>query len=381
MIHIITKDPTFYSDWKHRLEDLGIENAIYLNQKPNRYSASLQLLDSRLQEEIQLQTKTHTICVSREKEELGLSLSDPDQVILDTLRHQEKTYQLESEKHFYQVLSAHAPFLCWVKDENHRFLYCNEAFTTYAGLQDESYYMKRSHEIWGTDQVRCEPHDRKVMQEKIELRYHDFLPSKDQIKEFEIRKIPLMDEVGEIEGVLSYAYDISNVKKMEGLMDTLINNIPFRVWFKDTEGKFIKLNQLHADFFEAKSEDLIGVCEYDLLEENKMEIIANDEELIVQPNSTISYWSEEGPQGKHEYKVYKTSVIDEQGKIAGISGFAQDITEINRTHRAIRKLAYRDPLTNLYNVRYIREQINARLANDEPVNLALLDLDNFKTIN
>ncbi|MFP5254226.1 MAG: diguanylate cyclase domain-containing protein [Acidimicrobiia bacterium] len=83
-------------------------------------------------------------------------------------------------------------------------------------------------------------------------------------------------------------------------------------------------------------------------------------------------------------------VHDESGSILGVVVAFTDITEQRRMeraeHEARRRLewqAYHDPLTELPNRTYLREQLEARLARAPkvPVALLYLDLDDFKLVN
>lgn len=61
------------------------------------------------------------------------------------------------------------------------------------------------------------------------------------------------------------------------------------------------------------------------------------------------------------------------------------LTEIEALHQELRALAIRDPLTNLYNRRYLEETLENELARAErdgnPVTVIMMDADHFKRIN
>ena len=58
-----------------------------------------------------------------------------------------------------------------------------------------------------------------------------------------------------------------------------------------------------------------------------------------------------------------------------------ETTEARRQTRRYRELSLRDPLTGLYNRRYVDDQLPRLLATAVDVTVALLDLDHFKRIN
>ncbi|HSJ99396.1 MAG TPA: EAL domain-containing protein, partial [Myxococcota bacterium] len=78
-------------------------------------------------------------------------------------------------------------------------------------------------------------------------------------------------------------------------------------------------------------------------------------------------------------------VFDEDGRVVGLDGTAQDVTERKRAEEQIRYLAYHDSLTGLGNRRLFQERLALALAQarrtEGRVGVLFLDLDHFKRIN
>ncbi|GLQ88358.1 sensor domain-containing diguanylate cyclase [Dyella flagellata] len=76
---------------------------------------------------------------------------------------------------------------------------------------------------------------------------------------------------------------------------------------------------------------------------------------------------------------------DAQGKVRGVYALTNEITHIKNTERELLRIAHQDSLTGLANRRYFSERVPAFLKqaqqHDIAVLLALVDIDNFKTIN
>ena len=79
------------------------------------------------------------------------------------------------------------------------------------------------------------------------------------------------------------------------------------------------------------------------------------------------------------------ATVDEAGRVIGLSGTLQDITERRQTEEKIRQLAYFDSLTGLANREYFKEHFMQAIAlarhYDRQLAILFLDLDNFKRIN
>lgn len=76
---------------------------------------------------------------------------------------------------------------------------------------------------------------------------------------------------------------------------------------------------------------------------------------------------------------------DAQGQLQGFISVITDITDRKRMEEALRQQAIRDPLTGLFNRRYLDEALPRELhrcqRSEEPLTVAMLDLDHFKHFN
>lgn len=76
---------------------------------------------------------------------------------------------------------------------------------------------------------------------------------------------------------------------------------------------------------------------------------------------------------------------DARGAPAFLSTIARDISELKRAEEALRTQAVRDPLTQLYNRRYMEESLERELSRatraKHPLGMVMIDLDHFKRVN
>ena len=117
-------------------------------------------------------------------------------------------------------------------------------------------------------------------------------------------------------------------------LQTLIDNIPNPVFYKDTQGKYLGCNFAFAQFFGLTKEVVIGRTVFDINPHAPAEMNARvDKELFSQPNGGFKIYETEilDAQGiKHVMLLNKSTYPGPDGKIAGLVGVMQDITERKR---------------------------------------------------
>lgn len=101
-----------------------------------------------------------------------------------------------------------------------------------------------------------------------------------------------------------------------------------------------------------------------------------------------SVWFEYEAMYRNNLLHFQTHYVpdkDAKGHVRGVYALTTEITHIKNVERELLRLAHQDALTGLANRRYFNEQaipvLRQACQRRAPVLLALLDIDNFKTIN
>ncbi|MCJ7812668.1 PAS domain-containing protein, partial [bacterium] len=115
------------------------------------------------------------------------------------------------------------------------------------------------------------------------------------------------------------------------LMYALMDNLPDRIYFKDLQGRFIRVNKSLVKLFNMDNpQNIIGKTDFDFFTEEHARPAFEDEQKIMQTDQPISNVEEKEtwPDG-HETWVSTTKVPlrDQEGKIMGTFGVSRDITE------------------------------------------------------
>ncbi|MDD1609366.1 MAG: PAS domain S-box protein [Methylococcaceae bacterium] len=120
------------------------------------------------------------------------------------------------------------------------------------------------------------------------------------------------------------------LRRKDGYQRALLDNFPFRVWFKDTNSRFLAVNQAFAKALGVDDpEQLVGKSDFDFYEPDLAEHHYQDDLAVLSSRQKQTAEEEYIDHfGLHSWiETYKAPVIDINGEILGTVGFARDITE------------------------------------------------------
>lgn len=197
--------------------------------------------------------------------------------------------------------------------------------------------------------------------------------------------------------------------KSKRLLNAVLDAIPIRVFWKDPDARYIGCNRHFAnDNGMSSSEDIIGRTDFDLMPERAFALQAFAHTVISTGQSLLN---QEGAITTFDGKLTHISLnhvplLETDGSVIGIVGAYEDITQRKHTFDALQdakikletklteivslqekllEAAVRDPLTGLYNRRYLAETLDIMLAqatrNKVPLSAVMIDIDHFKAVN
>ena len=238
--------------------------------------------------------------------------------------------------------------LLWLKDRDGRFLAVNNNFATACGFVNPEFVVNKTDlDVWPQELAeRYIADDNKVIQSKKQYTVEELISDKGDIHWFETFKTPIIDSQGRVIGTTGYSHDITERKHIEVALQNkeryqraLLDNFPFAVWLKDTESRFLAVNQLFAKTFNiATADELVGKSDFDIIERSVAEEYrAHDRSVLASRQKNITEQEIRG-LGEHRwYETYKAPVIGKDDELLGTVGFLRDITERKRSEEAIRE--------------------------------------------
>ncbi|MDH5368661.1 MAG: PAS domain-containing sensor histidine kinase [Gammaproteobacteria bacterium] len=149
---------------------------------------------------------------------------------------------------------------------------------------------------------------------------------------------PLVNKDGEIIGVVSIVNDITQrlnarleLTETKNMLQTVINTIPVRVFWKDKNEKYLGCNALFAgDAGLSSSEDIIGKDDFDMPWKKQANAYQQDDQYVIKNNQSRIGYEERQTQKDGNTIWLETSKVplkNSNGVIYGVLGTYHDISE------------------------------------------------------
>ncbi|MGR9051606.1 MAG: EAL domain-containing protein [Gammaproteobacteria bacterium] len=183
--------------------------------------------------------------------------------------------------------------------------------------------------------------------------------------------------------------DAAALAESRNLLQTIIDTVPIRIFWKDRECRYLGCNPAFAaDAGLSEPKEIVGKDDFQL---NWLDTAnryrADDREVMRLKKPKLFY---EEPQTKPGGGIVwlrssKVPLRGENNEVIGVLGVYEDISEQKRTAQRIQQLANFDTLTGLPNRGKLKEYLVYALSllkrSNGTLALMFLDLDHFKDIN
>lgn len=129
------------------------------------------------------------------------------------------------------------------------------------------------------------------------------------------------------------------LRSREASLKAIFNNVPFQMWLKDADSKYIAVNKPFMDYFSITSEDeIIGKDAMDIWHNDVGQHFMEQDRLVMQQREMNSV--EELIDFKHKsvwFEIFRAPIIDQKGQILGTTGIARDITSRKITNKTLQQ--------------------------------------------
>ena len=124
------------------------------------------------------------------------------------------------------------------------------------------------------------------------------------------------------------------------LVNTLLNNLPDHIYFKDLESRFIRINKSHAQSLGLTDpEQAVGKTDLDFHTPEHARMAYNDEQTIIQTGQPLTKEEKLIHANSPDSWVYATKLPmrDKEGNIIGTFGISRDITKRKLAEEVMRE--------------------------------------------
>ncbi len=137
---------------------------------------------------------------------------------------------------------------------------------------------------------------------------------------------------------------VSMLRSKEELRETsrrfraVLDTVEASVFMKDTEGRYIMMNENCRDMLGVGEEGVVGATDYDLFPENVAESYRADDKRVLEEGETVEA-QEAVPcsDGERTHLTLKSPIFDEDGEPYAVCGVSTDITERKQRERELKR--------------------------------------------
>lgn len=248
----------------------------------------------------------------------------------------------------YASVLENLPAFIVCKDLEGRFVYVNDQFAKREGKSVVEVLGKTDFELYGDDRAeRYRAEDRRVM-ESGEL-FEDVEETIDGDKRtyLQVRKAPLRDFEGNLIGIQAIFWDVTGRKLAENksaaehrMLRTIMDHLPDHVYVKDTNGRYIIVNEATKKALGANSvEEARGKTssEFQNVEFGDRQKV--DDWRVLQSRKPLIDREDQLRYENGEVKWILTSKIpleDSEGRVTGLVGIDRNITSLKQSELELR---------------------------------------------
>jgi len=127
----------------------------------------------------------------------------------------------------------------------------------------------------------------------------------------------------------------AQLRQQTRYLRVLIDTIPWWVWFKDTDSRYLAVNRATAAILGTGVDEMVGKSDFDVKPPEVAQAFIKDDLKVMQSRRPQTVEEvQQGPHGPLWVEIFKTPVTDEDGTVLGTVGLARDISARKETEAA-----------------------------------------------
>lgn len=248
-----------------------------------------------------------------------------------------------TERYLQTIMNA-SPDIIVLKDAKSRWLFANERTLKIFDIDDHVYKGKTDYELG-----QLFPHymkfvpdftesDRLAWEAGQEIDFEEVITIDGKDRTFEVIKVPIYNTSGEPDSIAVIGRDITERIESELCYKSLFYNHPNAVYSLDINGKFLDLNKEAERMSGYSKEELIGTYFPPLIADEDLPLALAEFQKVQAGESCSQEIKVIHKNGNKREIILTTIPASLHGKVIGIQGIGQDVTEKNNAVRQVEEL-------------------------------------------
>ena len=269
----------------------------------------------------------------------------------DVTEHVHAQEELRASEKRKRTLLASLPQRIFFKDSDGVFVLVNDRFAADFGHKPQDFEGKSDFDFFPPELAqKFQEDDLRIIRNREPETFIEPNRINGEWRYLEVVKTPVFGDSGAVMGVLGLFTDVTERRQIEQelaeekeLLDTLLQNVPDLIYFKDRESRFTRVNQGFADYHRlASPEAAVGKSDADLYPESLSGQFASDEALLMETGEPVLNRVElqrDASGASRCLLTTKVPIFDSEGQVTGLVGISKDVTETAKAEAELKRTA------------------------------------------
>jgi PAS domain S-box-containing protein len=267
----------------------------------------------------------------------------------DVTRRKDIEREAEAARRLLRTVLDAVPARINAKDLDHRYILINRFQSESYGKPMRELIGKTVGDIFGPESAKrvhdIEGHIFRTGEAVLDV--EETYADRDRTLSMVVNKVPMLDEVGAVVGVVTVAIDITERKKAErelersrALLRAVVDALPAIVTVKDKNFRYVMVNRASLDFHGKRADEVVGRRYVEIAATDGAEAFESQERDIFATGKSVPFAEHEltDASGKRWYfLVAKEPLFDADGKPDGILSISLDITDRKLAENEVRE--------------------------------------------